>query len=79
MINGLRNMLSQVLYAPSATSAQSVSSVNINSNPFMNPFMQQTTQRSVTYGVNRPVKGGYFAGYIDGRPNIVGRRLFIEA
>ena len=27
---------------------------------------------------NKPVKGGYFAGYYNGKQNIVGRRLFIE-
>ena len=32
-----------------------------------------------TYGQNRPVVGGYFAGYYNNQPNIVGRRLFIEA
>jgi hypothetical protein len=46
-------------------------------NPFENPFIQP--QRSSSYAVNKPVKGGYFAGYYNGKPNIVGRRLFIEA
>ena len=30
------------------------------------------------YAKNRPVKGGYFAGYYNGKPNIVGQRLFVE-
>ena len=30
------------------------------------------------YGKNRPVTGGYFAGYYNGKPNIVGAKLFIE-
>ena len=30
------------------------------------------------YAQNRPVKGGYFAGYYNGKQNIVGRRLFVE-
>ena len=34
---------------------------------------------SKTFAVNKPVKGGYFAGYYNGKQNIVGRRLFIEA
>ena len=42
----------------------------VNSNN-TNPF--------ATYGQNRPVVGGYFAGYYNNRPNIVGRKLFIEA
>ena len=31
-----------------------------------------------TYGKNQPVRGGYFAGYVNGKQNIVGQRLFIE-
>lgn len=31
------------------------------------------------YGKNMPIQGGYFAGYHNDKPNIVGRRLFIEA
>ena len=30
------------------------------------------------YAKNQPVPGGYFAGYYNGKPNIVGRKLFIE-
>lgn len=79
MINGLKNMLSQVLYTPSANALKSPSIGVGNNNPFANPFIAQNTFGSKTYGVNRPVKGGYFAGYINGKPNIVGRKLFIEA
>ncbi len=81
MINRLRNMLSQVIYTPSANALQNVSSTSITSNnPFENPFIvQPTAGRTKNYGVNKPVKGGYFAGYYNGQPNIVGRRLFIEA
>lgn len=79
MINGLKNMLSQVLYTPSANALKSTS-VSVSNNPFANPFIAQNNNfGSKTYGVNRPVKGGYFAGYINGKPNIVGRKLFIEA
>ena len=31
------------------------------------------------YGKNMPLQGGYFAGYYNNKPNIVGRRLFVEA
>ena len=30
------------------------------------------------YAKNKPVQGGYFAGYYNGKPNIVGTRLFVE-
>lgn len=76
MINGLKNMVSQVLYAPVISSGNVTESKAPGYNPFENPFV--TPKRS-NYAVNRPVKGGYFAGYYDGKPNIVGRRLFIEA
>ena len=35
----------------------------------------------ITFGFaqNKPVQGGYFAGYYNGKANIVGKRLFIEA
>ncbi|MDD3593758.1 MAG: hypothetical protein PHX18_03920 [Candidatus Gastranaerophilales bacterium] len=48
-------------------------------NPFANPFVnsEASAQREF-YGKNKPVHGGYFAGYYNGKPNIVGTRLFIE-
>ena len=54
-----------------------------NNNPFAsndgNPFVtSQNSNPFATYGQNRPVVGGYFAGYYNNQPNIVGRRLFIE-
>lgn len=55
---------------------------NTSSNPFAssNPFVGSSTGNPfATYGQNRPVLGGYFAGYYNNQPNIVGRRLFIEA
>jgi len=76
MINSLRNLVSQVFYAPTSVQSPSVETKR-EFNPFENPFIQPQTRTS--YAVNRPVKGGYFAGYYNGKPNIVGRRLFIEA
>ena len=76
MINRLRTMVSQVMYAPTASQTANVQTSGYN--PFENPFVQTPSQRS-NYAVNRPVKGGYFAGYYNGKPNIVGRRLFVEA
>ncbi len=52
-----------------------------SSNPFAssNPFVHSSGENPfATYGQNRPVAGGYFAGYYNNQPNIVGRRLFIE-
>ena len=46
-------------------------------NPFVNSY--SSSDNNPFYGKNRPVSGGYFAGYYNGKPNIVGTRLFIEA
>lgn len=77
MINRLRAMVSQVMYAPAASSTTAVQTSGYN--PFENPFVQSTSGRKTSYAINKPVKGGYFAGYYNGKPNIVGRKLFIEA
>ena len=63
---------------------QSVGSVNIptvvdTSKSIGNPFISSTTAaKNEFYAKNKPVQGGYFAGYYNGKPNIVGQRLFIE-
>ena len=54
-----------------------------SNNPFgnnenENPFLSTTFGSSSFYGKNQPIAGGYFAGYYNGKPNIVGRKLFIE-
>ena len=80
------NLLSNVLM-PAQVSTRSgeikrASSGSSYSNPFAsnNPFVNSNHDNPfATYGQNRPVLGGYFAGYYNNQPNIVGRRLFIEA
>ena len=52
-------------------------SLTSSKNPFSNsPFINQ---KDYTFGKNQPSSSGYFAGYYNGKPNIVGKRLFIEA
>ena len=46
-----------------------------NGNPFVTGKMAENTQ---TFGKNMPVPGGFFAGYHNGQPNIVGAKLFVE-
>lgn len=59
--------------------------VTTNKNPFANNnnqnlFLNDTSfTGNKNYGKNMPINGGYFAGYHNNKPNIVGRRLFIEA
>lgn len=59
---------------------------NVNLTPMVdsarqtgNPFISSASySKSEFYAKNKPVQGGYFAGYYNGKPNIVGQRLFIE-
>lgn len=76
------NILSKALSAQSAVPSKGVAAAR-SSNPFVsysgNPFVTaQGNSLFASYGQNKPVAGGYFAGYYNNRPNIVGRRLFIE-
>ena len=81
----LSNLVSMITKSLSGT-AQTTSVVKVapkSNNPFAtkeneNPFLTTTFGTSGTYGKNQPVAGGYFAGYYNGKPNIVGRKLFIE-
>lgn len=81
MINGLERFFNNV--APS-TQTQGTSQVTRTTyaNPFANPFLsqniEQLNRRNEFYGKNNPFPGGYFAGYYNGKPNIVGRQLFVE-
>ena len=75
---GLVNLLTNVLQAPQIVSAPVVRE---SSNPYgNNPFVSYNggSFSGRYYAQNRPVKGGYFAGYYNGKQNIVGRRLFVE-
>ena len=77
---GFVSLLTKVL-VPSTNNAAAVAvapqgTTSISGNPFGNPFVSPRTYSG--YAKNRPVSGGYFAGYYNGKPNIVGQRLFIE-
>ena len=80
MIQNLLGLISKTLTPTQTTAITSVRPAS--SNPFAapstNPFMQSTSTSSNFYGKNQPVRGGYFAGYYNGKPNIVGRKLFVE-
>ena len=82
MFSNLVNLINK-----SINTTQGLTSVNKtpvqkeDSNPFkenINPFLNNTYGSGFSYGKNQPVAGGYFAGYYNGKPNIVGRKLFIE-
>ncbi len=75
---GIVNLLSSVFQSPAVQTAAPV--VRESSNPYgNNPFVNYNGNNfNSYYAKNRPVKGGYFAGYYNGKQNIVGRRLFVE-
>jgi hypothetical protein len=80
MITNLVNFFSGAI-VNQTQSTKMVSNVQATGgNPFANPFLENSSTNSSRnfYGKNNPLKGGYFAGYYNGQPNIVGRRLFIE-
>ena len=75
----LTNLVSMITKSMQTTQSAPVSAKK-SYNPFaqdQNPFLGSSFNSSQTYGKNTPVTGGYFAGYYNGKPNIVGRRLFI--
>lgn len=76
---GIVKLLANVL----APAVQTTNISRTSTNPFAqvsgNPFVTaHDTNPFADYGQNKPVAGGYFAGYYNNQPNIVGRRLFIE-
>jgi hypothetical protein len=77
---GLVNFLSNVFQSNNVNVTSPVVTHSVNSNPYSNnPFVNYNGNRyNQFYAQNKPVKGGYFAGYYNGKQNIVGRRLFIE-
>lgn len=71
------NLLTQVLSGQNVSSTTAVRSTTASMTG-RNPFVNYNGMSSNTYAKNNPVRGGYFAGYYNGKQNIVGQRLFIE-
>lgn len=82
MIEGLQNFFSSVMATSNTANVAPVKKTQVYSNPFANPFLSQDLEQmnksNETYGKNNPFPGGYFAGYYNNKPNIVGRKLFVE-
>lgn len=80
------NLVSLITKSLTTTTPAQVTKINTKPsgyNPFesgesLNPFMSPAFSGNKNYAKNTPVSGGYFAGYYNGKPNIVGRKLFIE-
>ena len=82
MISNLVSLFSNAIVSQTQASRSVTAPKTVSSNPFANPFLESSSTNSSYsrnfYGKNHPLKGGYFAGYYNGQPNIVGRKLFIE-
>lgn len=81
-MTGIVSLLTKAFTSGANTPAVAVAQptrVVSGGNPFANPFVTAGGRGSyATYAQNRPVSGGYFAGYYNNKPNIVGQRLFLE-
>lgn len=73
----LVNLVGNLFQTTRTTSVTRVTPRSSN-NPFASPFISMQNNDSGLYGKNKPVAGGYFAGYYNGKANIVGSRLFVE-
>lgn len=71
------NLLTQVFSGQNVSAATAVRSTPASA-AGRNPFVGYNGASSNPYAKNNPVRGGYFAGYYNGKQNIVGQRLFIE-
>ena len=80
MISNLVSIISKTLQPLSTTQVSAQPKNPFASSDNQNVFLSNTAfSGNKNYGKNMPLQGGYFAGYYNDKPNIVGRRLFIEA
>ena len=70
------NLLTQDLSGQNVSKAVAVRTTAASAG--RNPFVNYNGYSANSYAKNNPVRGGYFAGYYNGKQNIVGQRLFIE-
>jgi len=78
MFNNIVNLLNRSLQPHATRQIQTISKPVLQENPFATPFITVQNKRQSFYGKNTPVLGGYFAGYYNGKQNIVGRKLFVN-
>ncbi len=79
LVSLINQSINSAFYSPSVSKVEQKSNNPFASSDGNNPFVNTNfTGSSANYAKNQPVAGGYFAGYYNGVPNIVGRKLFIE-
>lgn len=77
MVSNIVSLISKAFMPSAAQTSRAVTPVS--NNPFANPFVTSSTRGNYSsYAKNNPIQGGYFAGYYNGKANIVGQRLFLE-
>lgn len=81
MVANIVNFLSKAITSSNVQKSTAVRSISNNpfASPQANPFVSSQGSNYSSYAKNNPVRGGYFAGYRNGKANIVGQRLFVEA
>ena len=77
LVSLINQSINSTFYTPKVEKTNNPFASADGNNPYVN-LNFGSSNKSETYGKNQPVPGGYFAGYYNGTPNIVGRRLFIE-
>ena len=79
MFTNMVSVLNSILQPVAPQTVQPIAPPVVSENPFVtSPFITLQNKRNDFYGKNHPIAGGYFAGYHNGKQNIVGRKLFIE-
>jgi len=78
MFSNVVNLINRTFQPPAMQQTQTISKPVVQENPFATPFITVQNKRQTFYGKNNPVQGGYFAGYYNGKQNIVGRKLFVN-
>lgn len=82
MLGNIASIVNSMFQSPQVRPAVQVSAPAVtagsSNNPFASPFLSNSTFKENSYGKNMPFKGGFYAGEYNGKPNIVGSRLFVE-
>lgn len=78
MFSNVVNLINRAFQPPAVQQIQTVNKPLFQENPFATPFITVQNKRQASYGKNNPIPGGYFAGYHNGKQNIVGKRLFVN-
>ncbi len=79
MLNNVASMITNIFQPLSTPQVRTIAAPVTYENPFASaPFITVQSRRQNFHGKNTPVTGGYFAGYHNGKQNIVGRKLFVN-